>query len=415
MANSRTIAGICIPSGPGAGTEDICANRINSCARKTLSSVLLLETPKRLRRSTMNYGILAQLAFLLLGAALATAGTPTGKEYHVLPPVTKGNLSIFPVVGGPEYATAQLLTLDEGLRSGAVVVTEAGSIQGLVRPGTRIPRQSGAEVNRLVLINNSDHPLLLLAGELVTGGKQDRVIGVDRIVPPKSGPIDLSVFCVEPGRWVASSEHFGALKSQMAQPSVRMPAMAERNQQRVWDQVASAIGGMSNAAPAAAPAMHSSSSYAKAMENPEVQRRVSSVAADYDGLLRELRKVGAKGVVVAINGRITWADVFASTDLLEKYWQKLIRSYAADSLTTASAGGQADQKSAQLFLDQVQGNREVTETDPGLFRRTEISGDGYRVFTLTSLVSKPEYTVHIAKMSYSGTGRPEFYPTDFRR
>jgi len=362
----------------------------------------------------MNYGM-AQLAFLLLGAALATAGTPTGKEYHVLPPVTKGNLSIFPVIGGAEYPTAQLLTLDEGLRSGAVVVTEAGSLQGLVRPGTRIPRHSEAEVNRLVLINNSDRPLLLLAGEVVTGGKQDRVIGVDRIVPPKSGPIDLSVFCVEPGRWVASSEHFGVMKSQMAQPSVRMPAMAERNQQSVWAHVGTAIGSMEQAVPAAGPAMHASTSYAKAMENPEVQKKVSSVAADYDGMLRELRKVGAKGVVVAINGRITWADVFASTDLLEKYWQKLIRSYAADSLTTASAGGQADQKSAQLFLDQVQGNREVTETDPGLFRRTEISGDGYRVFTLTSLVSKPEYTVHIAKMSYSGTGRPEFYPTDFRR
>jgi hypothetical protein len=356
---------------------------------------------------------LAQLAFLFMSAALATAGA--GTEYRVLPPVTRGNLSIFPVVGGPESATAQLLTLDEGLRSGAVVVAEAGSLQGLVRPGTRIPRQSGAEVNRLVLINNSDHPLLLLAGEVVTGGKQDRVIGVDRIVPPKSGPIDLSVFCVEPGRWVASSEHFGTMKSQMAQPSVRLPAMAERNQQRVWDQVASAIGGMEHAAPAAAPAMHASTSYARAMENPEVQKRVSSVVADYDGMLRELRKVGAKGVVVAINGRITWADVFASTDLLEKYWQKLIRSYAADSLTTVSAGGQADQKSAQLFLDQVHGNREVTETDPGLFRRTEISGDGYRVFTLTSLVSKPEYTVHVAKMSYNRSERPDFYPIDLRR
>ncbi len=85
--------------------------------------------------------------------------------------------------------------------------------------------------------------------------------------------------------------------------------------------------------------MHASTSYAKAMENPEVQRRVSLVTADYDGMLRELRKAGAKGVVVAINGRITWADVFASTDLLEKYWQKLIRSYAADSLTTVKAGG----------------------------------------------------------------------------
>jgi ARG and Rhodanese-Phosphatase-superfamily-associated Protein domain len=356
--------------------------------------------------------ILSQLAFLMVGAALAIAGTSA--EYRVLPPVTRGNLSIFPVVGGPEYVTSQLLTLDEGLRSGAVVVTEAGSIQGLVRPGTRIPRQSGAEVNRLVLINNSDHPLLLLAGEVVTGGKQDRVIGVDRIVPPKSGPIDLSVFCVEPGRWVASSQHFGTMTSQMAQPSVRMPAMAERNQQRVWDQVASAIGGMAQAAPAAAPAMHASTSYAKAMENPEVQKRVSLVTADYDGMLRELRKVGAKGVVVAINGRITWADVFASTDLLEKYWQKLIRSYAADSLTT-KVSGQADQRSAQLFLDHAQGNREVTETEPGLFRRTEISGDGYKVFALTSLVSKPEYTVHMAKMSYGRDEHPDFYPIDLRR
>ena len=363
----------------------------------------------------MNCGILEQFVFLLLGAAFVTAGTPTGKEFHVLPPVTRGNLSIFPVVGGPEYATAQLLTLDEGLRSGAVVVTEAGSLQGLVRPGTRIPRESGAEVNRLVLINNSDRPLLLLAGEVVTGGKQDRVIGVERIVPPKSGPIDLSVFCVEPGRWVASSEHFSAMKSLMAQPSVRMPAMAERNQQSVWAHVDLAIGGMAAAAPAASGAMHASTSYATAMDNPEVQKKVGSVAADYDGLLRELRKAGAKGVVVAINGRITWADVFASTDLLEKYWQKLIRSYAADSLTKASGGGQADQNSAQLFLDQVQGNREVTETEPGLFRRTETSGDGYRVFTLTSLVSKPEYTVHIAKMSYSGLGRADFYPIGLRR
>src|SRR5271169_1165293 len=206
----------------------------------------------------MNYSILAQFAFLLIGAAVATAGTPT-KEYHVLPPLTKGNLSIFPIVGGPDYAAAQLITLDEGLRSGTVVVTEAGSLQGLVRPGTPMPRATGAEVNRLVLVNNSDRPLLLLAGEVVTGGKQDRVIGVDRIVPPKSGPIDLSVFCVEPGRWVASSEHFGSMKSQMAQPSVRMPAMATRNQQSVWDNVASAVGGMAKAAPAAAPAIHGTS------------------------------------------------------------------------------------------------------------------------------------------------------------
>jgi hypothetical protein len=362
----------------------------------------------------VNFRILASFASAMLAATFAAAGNPGHSELHVLPPVTKGNLSIFPVVGGAENGTVHLLTLDEGVRSGEVVVTEAGSIRGLVRPGSPTPRQSGAEVNRLVLINNSDHPLLLLAGEVVTGGKQDRVIGVDRIVPPKSGPIDLSVFCVEPGRWVASSDHFGSMKSQMAQPSVRTPAMADRNQQKVWAEVGSALAGMAAAVPQARPNMQASTSYAKAMQNPDVEKKVESVAADYDGMLRELKKEGAKGVVVAINGRILWADVFASTDLLEKYWQKLIRSYAADSLTTASEKGQADQKSAQLFLDQVHGNRQVTETEPGLFRRTEISGDGYKVFSLTSLVSKPEYTVHLAKMVYSGNERPGVYPTMYR-
>ncbi len=362
----------------------------------------------------MNFRILASFASAMLAATFAAAGNPGHAELHVLPPVTRGNLSIFPVVGGAENNTTHLLTLDEGLRAGSVVVTEAGSLRGLVRPGTPLPPQSGAEVNRLVLINNSDHPLLLLAGEVVTGGKQDRVIGVDRIVSPRSGPIDLSVFCVEPGRWVASSEHFGSMKSQMAQPSVRTPAMADRNQQKVWAEVGSAVAGMARAVPQASGSMQASTSYAKAMENPDVRKKVESVAVDYDGMLRELKKEGAKGVVVAINGRIQWADVFASTDLLEKYWQKLIRSYAADSLTTAAEHGQADQKAAQSFLDELGGNREVTETEPGLFRRTEVSGDGYRVFSLTSLLSKPACTVHLAKMVYGGNERPGVYPTMYR-
>ena len=222
----------------------------------------------------MNCSILAQLAFLLVSAAVAAAGTPTTKEYHVLPPVTKGNLSIFPIVGGPEYATGQLSRSTKvcaAARSWSPKPDRCRDSCGRAR----VPRQSGAEVNRLVLINNSDHPLLLLAGEVVTGGKQDRVIGVDRIVPPKSDPIDLSVFCVEPGRWVASSDHFGSMKSQMAQPSVRMPAMAERDQQSVWDMVASAVGGMARSAPAAAPAIQGTTSYAKVMENPEVEKKVA--------------------------------------------------------------------------------------------------------------------------------------------
>ena len=348
----------------------------------------------------MNYLLLAPFALVVLSTTFAGAGTAT-HEYKVLPAITKGNLSLFPIVGGAEANTAIFLTLDEGLRSGEIVITETGSTGPLVRPSPHnpLPNPSG-QVNRLALVNNSDRPLLLLAGEVVTGGKQDRVIGVDRIVPPKSEPIDLSVFCVEPGRWVSSSQRFSSMGSAMAQPSVRMPAMAMRDQQKVWSHVASANDAMAAAAPAAGGPIRGTTSYAKVMESPEVEKRVASRAADYDGLLRELRKVGAKGVVVAINGQITWADVFASTSLLEKYWQKLIRSYAAESLTNSGASSQVDQKQAQAFLDQIQGTREVSETEPGVFRRTETSGGDYKVFTLTSLLPKEEFTVHMAKMAY---------------
>ena len=178
---------------------------------------------------------------------------PSTSGYKVLEPIRHGSLTVFPVVASRSYATGDFLTLDEGLRSGDVVVTEYGNVSGLIRrrpaPAVQVQAQR-AEVNRLVLINNSKRPLLLLAGEIVTGGKQDRVIGKDRIVPPESDPVDLGVFCVEPGRWVASSEHFGTSGAtyggspggaihgavvpgtMMAQPSVRAKAMGDKDQSR---------------------------------------------------------------------------------------------------------------------------------------------------------------------------------------
>ena len=62
------------------------------------------------------------------------------------------------------------------------------------------------------------------------------------------------------------------------------------------------------------------------MAAPPVQAKIDSLAGDYNGVLSELKKTGAKGVVVAINGELVWADLFASNDLLLRYWQKLVRS-----------------------------------------------------------------------------------------
>lgn len=348
-------------------------------------------------------------------AAPATFGPTAASGYKVLEPIESGSLTVFPVVAGTTHDTSGFLTLDEGLRSGDVVVTEAGNTQGLVRGPHQPLRHDGAQVNTLVLINRSDKPLILLAGEIVTGGKQDRIIGKDRIVPAHSDPIDLGVFCVEPGRWVAQSDRFGATAAaapMMAQPSVRSRAMADKNQQEVWNAVHGAAETVTVEASRDPDSIQhdvnqamlgGTTSYAKVMNSAPARKAVDKVAApiehQYRDLMHQLHDRKAVGVVVAVHGRIIWADVFASTELLEKYWPKLIRSYAAESFGGGATKAGADVAAAQEFLEQLTGEHEVVESDPGVYREAEITGANFSVFQLTSLVPKTDFDIHIAKMS----------------
>jgi hypothetical protein len=337
-------------------------------------------------------------------------------EYRVLAPTTQDNLTIFPIVTGWSRDTHEFLTLDEGLRSGEVVVTEEGRAAGLVRPRTqsgggvyregRYPGGSGAEVNRLVLINNSKRPLILLAGEIVTGGKQDRVVSKDRIIPALSEPIDLGVFCVEPHRWEETSAHFGSLGVAMAQPSVRSKAMAAKDQQQVWNGVAQSKARMAAAVPApAARALASTSSYAVTVQNGAVRAKVDAVALPlerlYEQLMHELQAQKAVGAVVAVNGEIVWVDAFASSALLEKYWPKLVRSYAAEAIAAGPGNNPKRTPSvadAQAFLDDFHATRESVESQPGIYRNTELMGPVYDAFILTSLLPGTGFNLHVAKM-----------------
>jgi hypothetical protein len=380
--------------------------------------------PRRIAALTLPIAAAALIFPAMRNVGAGEESNPSG--YTVLVPIRSGSLTVFPVVASKTFATSQFLTLDEGFRSGEVVVTEYGNVSGLVRrPQTPVVRQEQAEVNRLVLINNSKRPLLLLAGEIVTGGKQDRVIGKDRIVPAESEPIDLSVFCVEPGRWVASSNQFGAsgttyaagsgqgvgvsgsaAGTMMAQPSVRSKAMAEKDQSQVWAEVRKQQSAMSaevmEAAPASSP-LPPTTSYARVMENQTVKQKVDEVAKpveeNYQSLIVTLRDRKAVGVVVAVNGRIIWSDIFASTELLEKYWPKLVRSYASEAVVQRVTNGDATLAQAQAYLADMQGRKETIENEPGIYRQSEVRGDGFRVFALMSLLPKTGFEVHIAKMA----------------
>ena len=360
----------------------------------------------------MNRKLMILLPAIALFAGLAlfrpcsapAGAMPSPSGYTVLEPIRHGNLTVFPVATAHSHDTQEFLTLDEGLRSGDVIITESGSAQPLMRRRRTPAPGSGAQVNQLVLVNNSTRPLILLAGEIVTGGKQDRVIGKDRIVPAESDPIDLGVFCVEPGRWTGSSAQFDSRNGAMAQPAVRSKAMAEKDQAQVWSEVGKTKESLAGllSPPAAAP-VREISSYDRVMRSREIKQRVDSVAEpverSYQNLIQQLRDKNAVGVVVAVNGQIVWADIFASTNLLEKYLPKLVRSYAAEAIATPARDRETSIRQAEEFLDRLDGRHETVDSEPGLYRHTEIAGDGFRAFELTSLLPKTGFDLHLAKMA----------------
>ena len=339
---------------------------------------------------------LGALGFAYGGSAPEPERTDGG--WRLLEPVTYENLSIFPVVSANTLDTGWFLTLDEGLASGEVQVRERGS-DALVRNRGRVIQPTfpaGASVNQLVLINRSKRPLLLLAGELVSGGKQDRIIGKDRLVPAGAEPLPLDVFCVEHGRW-SSGASFTDAKT-IVHPSVREQATFQKDQGRVWSAVrggttaevtteAASVAGV--AGPPPPPALLAAPRIERAIENEaptESYQKIyesREVRNSSETYVEELQRRFAKetaglkgehvvGVVVAYGGEVAWSDIFASSDLFHQYWTKLLRSYVVEALARPGYRQVASRDDAAEFLRRLNG-RVREETEPGVYRWREIN------------------------------------------
>jgi len=334
-----------------------------------------------------SLGALGALGFVFGGGPTPPLPGKSEGEWRLLEPVRYENLSIFPVVSARAYDTSWFLTLDEGLASGEVQVREQGS-EGMARSrdgGVRPADSNAASVNQLVLINRSKRPLLLLAGELVSGGKQDRIIGKDRLVPVGSKPLPLDVFCVEHGRW-SSGASFTDAKT-IVHPSVREQATLQRDQGRVWNAVRS--GTTAEASPSADEARLAApriartiqdeaptESYQKIYESREVRGSVEMYVEEVQRrFAREtsgLKGEHVVGVVVAYGGEVAWSDIFASSDLFQQYWKKLLRSYVVEALARPGYREVASRENAGEFLRQLNG-RIHEETEPGVYRWREIN------------------------------------------
>ena len=133
-------------------------------------------------------------------------------------PYSYGGLTLYTLrLSG--HGGTRLLTTDEALASGSLVIRESDE----------------ATVRRLVAENRGDHPILLLAGECVAGGRQDRLLAEDVILAP-GATATLAVYCVERERWDGPTVQFksGGL---VAAPALREAAASGAAQDRVWEIV----------------------------------------------------------------------------------------------------------------------------------------------------------------------------------
>jgi len=229
------------------------------------------------------------------------------------------------------------LTLQEAVAKGSVQVIETG------------------RVNELEIENTGSEPVFVQAGDIVKGGKQDRVLTVSFLLPAKSGRLPIASFCVEQGRWTMRGKEDAskfssageAMPSRAAllamaapppaktgsyQPAGELPAGAElaAKQRKVWDSVATTqnklTGGLN--APVASPL--SGTSLQLSLEN----QKLKQARAEYLAALKVKAEADADivGYVVAINAQLSSANLYPSNAMFRKMWDKQLAAAVTEAI-----------------------------------------------------------------------------------
>jgi hypothetical protein len=332
------------------------------------------------------------------GSGKSASATPLSASWRLAAPVIFENLTVFPVIGEESQEAGGFITLDEGLRSGKVTLTEIGAKGRARRIRTGQQASDDAEVNTLMLTNRSGKTLILIAGEMVVGGKQDRIVGHDCLVASNNVPVKLDVFCVEPGRWnedaafgqsrnvervaanrtrgrsvsgrgvsmghgagmgagsgpaVASVElpaireslSFAPSAGLIAPSNVREKAQAAKDQTGVWAEVAKTER------------ENKTSSATGNLNAVFEDKQVSTKLEDYErAFANTLTGKNVIGVVVAVSGKLRSADVFATHSLFGVYWPKLLKAYSLEAASAGKAMGESiNASAAQAFLSRAEG------------------------------------------------------------
>jgi hypothetical protein len=269
--------------------------------------------------------------------------------------VVHGNLAFYPVYlpGGGEKL-GDVLTMSEAVASGKFKIAEL---------------EEGASVNTLEVRNNTDKYVVLLAGEMIRGAKQDRIISFDIVVPPR-GKVGVDAFCVEAGRWTEVSKHF-KYEKEIAPASVRSAAQGKQDQSQVWAEVSKV-----NAERGAVTGTDAlTASYDDAAFRADVKKYEKALK----GLAKDKEVVG---VVVVAEGEVKAGDVFANHDLFAAVWPRLLTSYAMDAALAGELGKVPPASAIASYLAKLEdAERERTYADE-LQNRSSLSAGEMAAYEL---------------------------------
>jgi hypothetical protein len=179
------------------------------------------------------------------------------------------------------------------------------------------------DVNSLEVVNTSKDTIMVLGGEVVVGGKQDRMIANDVIIYPNSKK-KVEVFCVEQGRWETRRD--GATFKESAKVSsneVRKAAVVDKNQNEVWNKVATNV--KSNKVTT------STGTLAAIQNSGELQASLKKYSEYFNKVI--VNDPDVIGVVAVSGDKILGCDMFANHNLFQKHYANLIDAYATEAIT----------------------------------------------------------------------------------
>lgn len=256
-------------------------------------------------------------------SALPTVALPGLGEFTIGTPCVHANLALYPLVArDPATIDADFLTLGEALKRKLVKVHE-----------TR-------DVNKLAISNRSkDKHVFIQAGDIVRGGRQDRMASFDVVLGPQSGRVPLDAFCVEQGRWSRRGNEgvaeFSSSNNRVSTTRLALAARSTKSQAAVWNAVADAQSELARSVSVQVRDARSPTSMELTLESPAVKQGIQPFRDALDACVGDVD--GAVGVAVAINGRLTGASLYAWAELFDMSWPKILNATAVEALA-ASAG-----------------------------------------------------------------------------